>query len=177
VEPRARCVVADRRAEEYAGRFSFCAMRAYGSTTDRFVAPFSRSFAAAAGRHVTDLLQARSVQRPRSSPDRWRQIRSHRRANRVPVAVAATGRAKAAVYAGRELLEAAGVLLPMPVTPRKRTWEVNRDGGGSGAVRTARGVNTSRLAPHGFAPPPDLSRSRLIGPAVFTSQAKRKQCA
>jgi hypothetical protein len=43
----------------------------------------------------------------------------------APVAVAVTGRAKAAVYAGLEQLEAAGVLLPLPGTPRNRTWEVD----------------------------------------------------
>jgi len=41
----------------------------------------------------------------------------------APVAVAATGRAKAAVYQALDQLEAAGVLIPLSASRRNRVWE------------------------------------------------------
>jgi Fic family protein len=112
------------------------------SRTDRvetWVAQFAVTCASAA------MLARAYVQRVQAFADRWRaQVLALANAPRAdaavwallemlpalpvitaPVAVAVTGRAKAAVYAGLEQLEAAGVLLPLPGTPRNRTWEVD----------------------------------------------------
>lgn len=40
-----------------------------------------------------------------------------------PVAVAATGRARAAVYQGLDQLERAGILTTLASTPRNKVWE------------------------------------------------------
>jgi len=41
----------------------------------------------------------------------------------APVAAAATGRAKAAVYQGIDQLQAAGVLVPLSESRRNQVWE------------------------------------------------------